>query len=78
MEYGEDDWRPEGPCSKQMTAVEFMQMVARSAEKIGKWESAGENTDRSCSVCMYTPPKGALLGNVCPNCGARVVDEDEN
>ncbi len=74
VEYGEDDWCAEGPCSKQMTAVEFMRMVARSAVKIGKWKFAGEGADGSCSVCRYTPPKGALLGDSCPNCGARMVN----
>ena len=51
-----------------------------SAEKTGKWvEEKDRQLHWHCSNCGYTISLIKMDGNYCPNCGARMVsDEDKH
>ena len=61
---------------------DFIEMVAHfpTAEKRGRWEAdeLGYASLYTCSVCGHRIMHGEVPEwNYCPNCGSRMVNEDE-
>lgn len=70
----DERWRPESEYGAYINALP-------SAERKGKWVNNIHDMP-ICSECGYMTPYDRAIddyeyGNYCPNCGARMVSEDE-